>query len=122
MSTRQLLRGQLLRGNLSRTGTLYLAVGILSLVKAIVVRNDRTRFRRELFDAALYIGLGLVLRRLGRIQAESEAAISERIPDWVQTEGEPTGVQGEVMRRLGVAPEPTPTMRDRARSFVPLGD
>lgn len=40
----------------------YLFLGVLSLLKAVGVRHDRRRLRRELLDAALFLGLGLLLR------------------------------------------------------------
>ena len=40
----------------------YLCLGVLSLLKAVGVRHNRRRFRRELLDAALFLGLGLLLR------------------------------------------------------------
>lgn len=45
-----------------RSATVYLAVGTLAVLKAVALRNDRKRFRRELREAALFLGLGLVLR------------------------------------------------------------
>ncbi len=45
-----------------RSATIYLAVGTLAILKAVALRNDSRRFRRELREAALFLGLGLVLR------------------------------------------------------------
>lgn len=42
----------------------YLLLGALSLVKAFGLRHNRRRSRSELFDAALFLSLGLLLRYL----------------------------------------------------------
>lgn len=42
----------------------YLALGGLSVLKALALRNNRRRFRRELLDAGLFAGVGLLLYRL----------------------------------------------------------
>lgn len=42
----------------------YLAVGGLSVLKALALRNDRRRFRRELVEAGMFVGLGLLTYRL----------------------------------------------------------
>lgn len=73
---------RLLSGDPARNSMVYLAIGGLSLAKAIAVRNDRDRFRRELLDAALFIGIGLVLRRYGKVKAAKRAELREAIPEW----------------------------------------
>lgn len=63
-----------------RHAAVYLAVGLLSLGKAIALRNDGRRSRRELREALLYAGGGLALlayhrrRRRGERSAEGDAA------------------------------------------------
>lgn len=42
----------------------YLLLGAVSLVKAFGLRHNRRRSRSELFDAALFLSLGLLLRYL----------------------------------------------------------
>ncbi|MHB9286854.1 hypothetical protein ACKVMT_07410 [Halobacteriales archaeon Cl-PHB] len=59
-----------------RHATIYLAAGVLAALKAVTLRNDRTRFRRELREAALFLGLGLVLRTYHR-RSGSEADDAE---------------------------------------------
>ncbi len=84
---------QLLGGDSSRSATIYLAIGGLSLLKAIAVRNDRERFRRELIDAGFYLGIGLVLRQYSRLKAEKQAELQSQLPDWIAGEPaqEPSG-------------------------------
>ena len=66
---------------------LYFAIGGLSLLKALVVRGDKRRFRSELKDAALFLAVGLFLRRAERRRTDKVADIDL--------------VQREVSRRLG---------------------
>jgi hypothetical protein len=40
----------------------YLFVGVLSLLKAVGVRHNPRRFKKELLDAALFLSIGLLLR------------------------------------------------------------
>lgn len=42
----------------------YLALGVLSLLKAVGVRHDRRRLRRELLDAGTFLALGLLRRQV----------------------------------------------------------
>lgn len=49
---------------------MYLAVGVLSVLKALCVRHNHRRLRRELTDAGLFLGAGLLIRRLGMHQKE----------------------------------------------------
>jgi len=90
-----------LSGNTKRSSTLYLAIGVLSLLKAIAVRNDSERFRRELVDAGIYLGIGLVLRQYSRLKAEKRAELQSQLPDWVagqpeQSEPTSTGLRSLV--------------------------
>ena len=66
---------------------LYFAIGGLSLLKALVVRGDRRRFRSELKDAALFLAVGLFLRRAEQRRTDKVADIDL--------------LQREVTRRLG---------------------
>jgi hypothetical protein len=66
---------------------LYFAIGGLSLLKALVVRGDKRRFRSELKDAALFLAVGLFLRRAERRRTDKVADIDL--------------IQREVSRRLG---------------------
>lgn len=101
---------------------LYLAIGGLSLAKAIAVRNDPERFRRELRDAALFIGAGLVLRRYGKLKAQKRDDLLEAVPDRVarQLSSEPDTVRSRAERALGNEPEPRsrPSIADRARRVL----
>lgn len=54
---------------------LYFAIGGLSLLKALVVRNDRRRFRSELKDAAMFLAVGLFLRRAEQRRTDKVADI-----------------------------------------------
>ena len=54
---------------------LYFAIGGLSLLKALVVRNDRRRFRSELKDAALFLAVGLFLRRAEQRRTDKVADV-----------------------------------------------
>ncbi|WIV67007.1 hypothetical protein [Natrialbaceae archaeon AArc-T1-2] len=110
---------RMLRGDPAKNSTLYLLVGVLSLVKAIAVRDDRDRFRRELLDAGLFIGVGLALRRYSTLKEEKRDELRETVPDWVTGEpGESTGLTELARSRLEREPEPEPTIRDRAMNFV----
>ncbi|MDQ2050250.1 hypothetical protein RBH26_07105 [Natronolimnohabitans sp. A-GB9] len=115
------LRG-LLSGDPSRNSKLYLAIGAVSLVKAIAVRNDRERFRRELVDAGLFIGVGLALRQYSQLRDEKRAEIEETVPDWAiqMATSEPArrGVRNLARQQFGSEPEPEPTLRDRARHVL----
>lgn len=109
---------RMLSGDPARSSLIYLAIGGLSLVKAIAVRNDPERFRRELIDAALFLGVGLVLRRYSTVKERKRDEIREAVPDWVL--GEPSagaGLRELAMQRLGgePEPEPEPSFRERAR-------
>lgn len=90
---------RLFQGDPARSSKLYIAIGIISLVKAIAVRNDRDRFRRELLDAGLFIGVGVALQRYSAIKAEKRAEISESVPDWLS--GASDESEATVTGRLG---------------------
>lgn len=109
---------QLLSGDPSRNATVYLAIGILSLVKAIGVRKDSTRFRRELIDAGLFIGIGLVMRRYARVKAEKRAELKSELPSWLVGDDESAGFQSAVKQRIGTEPEPTSSVSERAKRLV----
>ncbi|MHC3436644.1 hypothetical protein ACYJ1Y_00765 [Natrialbaceae archaeon A-gly3] len=110
---------RLFQGDPAKNSKLYLAIGVISLVKAIAVRNDPDRFRRELLDAGLFIGVGIVLQRYSKIKAEKRAEISESVPDWLAGEaGEPGGLGATVKGRLGSEPEPEPTLQERIQDAV----
>ncbi|THE65796.1 hypothetical protein D8Y22_06425 [Salinadaptatus halalkaliphilus] len=114
---------RILSGDPSRTSKLYLAIGVLSLVKAIAVRDDQERFRRELADAGLFIGIGIALRKFAQLKAEKRAEIESQVPGWLvdiaDSEATKTGLQTVAKRRLGrQGPEPEPTIGDRARGLV----
>ena len=111
---------RMLSGDPARSSTLYLAIGVLSLVKAIAVRNDSQRFRRELLDAGLFIGVGLVLRRYSQLKAEKRDELRESVPDWLLSEPA-TGSGGLAQvakRQLGGEPEPEPTIQERVKQAV----
>lgn len=111
-------------GDPKKSATLYLVIGVLSLAKAIAVRKDRDRFRRELLDAGLFIGVGLILRRFGQVKEEKREEINQRLPDWMtqqsQTSGS-TGVRARAKRRFGNEPEPEPTVWERAQRAISGG-
>ncbi len=110
---------RMLRGDPARSSTLYLAIGVLSLVKAIAVRNDKQRFKRELLDAGLFIGVGLVLRRYSQLKAEKRDELRETVPDWLLSEPSGSGGLAEVAKRqFGSEPEPEPTIQERVRGAV----
>jgi hypothetical protein len=64
-----------MKGNISWRR--YLAVGILSLLKAAVVRGNRRRLTTELTDAGLFLGLAVLLR-----WAEGDGDDQDRRPPW----------------------------------------
>lgn len=99
---------------------IYLAIGLLSLIKAIAVRNDSERFRRELIDAGLFIGVGLLLRKYSTIKAEKRREFTEGLPDWIVDErsGQLGGLGTVVSDRFGGEPEPEPSLRERARGVI----
>ncbi|MWV41832.1 hypothetical protein [Natrialba sp. INN-245] len=113
--------GRLLSGDPSRSSKLYLAIGLLSLVKAIAVRNDRERFRRELLDAGLFIGVGIALRKYSQLKAQKRAELESQVPDWLAgpraDSSEPT-LQSFAKRQFGQRSESEPTITDRARGIV----
>lgn len=113
---------RMLRGDPSRSSKLYLAIGVLSLVKAIAVRNDSERFRRELIDAGLYLGVGLVLRQYSRIKAEKQAELESQLPNWVAggSTDQSTGLRSLAKQRLASEsePAPEPSFADRARNVI----
>lgn len=112
---------RLLTGDPGRTGLIYLAIGGVSLAKAIALRNDSQRFRRELADAALFIGVGLVLRRYATMRKQRREEIEEMIPEWVLgrggTDGGPS-LARLVQQQLGGVEESSPSMSDRARRMI----
>lgn len=114
--------GRILSGDPSKSSKLYLVIGGLSLVKAIAVRNDRNRFRRELVDAGLFIGVGIALRKYSQLKDEKRAEIESQVPDWaISAATSPAAKQGVrkvAKRRLGGDPEPEPSLRDRARGVI----
>lgn len=114
--------GQLLSGDPSKSSKLYIAIGGLSLVKAIAVRNDRDRFRRELLDAGMFLGVGLALRRYSQLKAEKRQEIESQVPDWAlgiaTSEPAKRGVRNMAKQRLGSRSEPEPSLRDRARGML----
>ncbi|WP_049924209.1 hypothetical protein [Halopiger djelfimassiliensis] len=116
---------RLLSSDPSRSSKLYLGIGVLSLVKAIAVRDDRERFRRELADAALFLGVGLVLRQYSQLKEEKRTEIESQVPDWVadiaRSEPARQGVRNLARQRFGEQ-EPEPTLRDRARGVLSLSE
>lgn len=54
---------------------LYFAIGGISLLKALVVRGDKRRFRSELKDAALFLAVGMFLRRAEQRRTDKVADI-----------------------------------------------
>ncbi|WP_293033778.1 hypothetical protein [Natronococcus sp.] len=113
---------RMLSGDPSKSSKLYIAIGLLSLAKAIVVYKDRNRFRRELIDAALFLGVGITLRKYSQLKAEKREEIESQVPDWLasaaQSEAARQGVRSVAKRKLGGEPEPEPRFRDRARDAV----
>lgn len=114
---------RLLSGNPSRNAKLYLAIGGLSLVKAIAVRNDRERFRRELVDAGMFIGAGLLLRQYSQLKEQKREELESQMPDWAvgiaESESAKQGIRAAANRLQGQSEsEPEPTLRDRALGFV----
>ncbi|ELY59538.1 hypothetical protein C491_07013 [Natronococcus amylolyticus DSM 10524] len=115
---------RMLSGDPSKSSKLYIAIGLLSLAKAIVVYKDRNRFRRELIDAALFLGVGITLRKYSQLKAEKREEIESQVPDWLASAAQPEaarqGVRSVAKRKLAgePEPEPEPTFRDRARDAV----
>ncbi|AGB17751.1 hypothetical protein Halru_3186 [Halovivax ruber XH-70] len=111
---------QLLTGNPRRTSLVYLAIGGVSLVKAIALRDDSTRFRHELRDAALFIGVGLVLRRYATMRDQRREELESMVPDWISGEGtDGPAIPAVVQEYLGGREESsTQSVTDRARTVV----
>ena len=111
--------GRILSGNPSRSAKLYLGIGVVSLIKAIAVRNDQQRFRRELVDAAMFIAVGLALRQYTQLKEEKRQEIESQVPDWAidiaTSEQAQQGVRSLAKRRLGSQSEPEPSLKDRAQ-------
>lgn len=116
--------GRLLSGDPSRNSKLYLGIGAISLLKAIAVRNDRNRFRRELVDAAMFIGAGLALRQYSQLKAEKRQEIESQVPDWAielaTSETAKQGVRSFAKQRMGSQPQPksSSSLKDRARGML----
>ncbi|MFC3959675.1 hypothetical protein [Halovivax cerinus] len=112
---------QLLTGDPRRTSLVYIAIGGVSLVKAVALRNDSTRFRRELRDAAIFIGVGLVLRRYAAMRDQRREELESMVPDWIlggDTADGPT-VPSVVQAFFGGQDEPArESVTDRARTVV----
>lgn len=114
----------MLSGDPSKSSKVYLAIGAISLVKAIAVRNDRERFRRELRDAGLFLGVGLLLHRFSKMKAQKRRELESQIPDWaadvVTSEAASKGLQRLAKQQLQSRsePEPEPTLGDRARQLL----
>lgn len=111
----------MLSGDPSKSSKVYLAIGALSLIKAIAVRKDRERFRRELTDAGLFLGVGFVLHRFSRMKAQKRQELESQVPDWaadvITSESASRVLRSLAKQQLGSRsePEPEPTLRDRAR-------
>lgn len=117
---------RILNGDPSKTSKLYLAIGAISLVKAIAVRDDRDRFRQELTDAGLFIGVGLALRKYSQLKAEKRSEIESQVPDWAFDVAESAAAKQAIRTaakrglRSRSQPEPEPTVRDRARGLISI--
>ncbi|ELZ03170.1 hypothetical protein C482_04089 [Natrialba chahannaoensis JCM 10990] len=115
---------RILSGDPSKTSKLYLAIGVLSLIKAIAVRDDKNRFRQELTDAGLFIGVGLALRKYSQLKAEKRSEIESQVPDWALDVAESAAAKQAVRSaadrglRGRSQPEPEPGIRDRARGLL----
>ncbi|MFC7237041.1 hypothetical protein ACFQS4_02150 [Saliphagus sp. GCM10025317] len=102
---------------------LYLGIGAISLLKALAVRNDKRRFKRELLDAALFLGVGIALRN-GSLREQKQQELRESVPDVLlqALEGDGSGDDFASMakKRFGreSEPEPEPSLRARATGFV----
>lgn len=98
----------LLTGNPSRTSKLYLGIGLLSLLKAVALRNDRNRFKRELADAGLYLAIGVALHRYARFTQQKRTELESQAPDWLvglAGSEESASGQGPVARVVGGSTE-----------------
>ncbi|MFC7239391.1 hypothetical protein ACFQS4_14460 [Saliphagus sp. GCM10025317] len=115
---------QLLTGDPKRSSMLYLGIGAISLLKALAVRNDKRRFKRELLDAALFLGVGIALRKYGSLREQKQQELRESVPDVLlqALEGDGSGDDFASMakKRFGreSEPEPEPSLRARATGFV----
>ncbi|WP_254864506.1 hypothetical protein [Halovivax gelatinilyticus] len=111
-----------LTGDPKRTSLIYLAIGGISLVKAIALRDDRERFRRELIDAAIFIGIGLALRRFATMKEKKQAEIESMVPDWVgfgATEAPESSLRDRVSTRFGTSePDRTGGPAETIRGIV----
>lgn len=114
---------RLLSGDPSRSSMLYLGIGVISLLKAIAVRDDSTRFRRELLDAGLFIGVGLVLRRYGKLREQKRAELEQQLPSWLVEPSDSSGsVRTMAKQRLGDSePAREPSLGERARAMLSSG-
>lgn len=111
----------------------YLALGGLSVLKALALRNNRRRFRRELLDAGLFVGLGLLLYRLdsdggsrdgGRLRTLLDGAGGRPAGDRVvravdRAEPVVRGVVLPAVRRRLRDEEPEPNRLERLRRRLP---
>lgn len=124
---------RLLGGDPEKRSKIYLAIGGISLVKAIAVRKDPDRFRRELRDAALFLGVGIALRQYSQVKAQKREEIESSLPDWLlggAGDGgaggqgiDTTAIQKAAKQRFGgEEPEPQPEsgLRARARGVLSM--
>lgn len=84
-----------------RHATIYLAVGVLAALKAVALRDDQRRFRRELREAALFLGLGLVLRTYHSRRSASEESDDTAVEETPEDPGDGQTSAGEPTSRLG---------------------
>lgn len=99
--------------SVTKSGTRYLAAGVLSLGKAAALWGNDRRVRRELTDAGLFIGAGLLFRWL-RGGESPKKRLRERLPG-----GEPS-VADRARRQLRSGKESdrraqARALRERAR-------
>jgi hypothetical protein len=109
----------------------YLAVGVLSLLKALAVRGNDERMRTELIDAGLFLALAALVRyvedgsdtddELPSVVSEAARRMRTRDGDLQLAtlteyldERDLQDLYRERLSRVGSEPEP-PTLRERIR-------
>lgn len=95
---------------------------ILSLLKAIGLRHDRVRFRRELLDAGRFLVIALVLRKVEGPHNRYRSAVGRlsRKKSTKTKKAKARAKAASIRRRLKREPEPETAFESLVRRFSDL--
>lgn len=93
MSVRQILQ-------LRMDSRLYLVLGGLSLLKALLLRGDPQRSQQELRDAGLFLGIGLVLHKTETWKQQHTPTAWNRLQERLPQESPAPGRRERLRQRL----------------------